>query len=495
MKKTSLLLLTSLFNLTAIETASANFADIRGTYTGNISGTRTCTETLPIPGNSSFNEPDNDTLTVTIDTFDTNTGVFTGTGKSVDGGTASIGGILNSSGTVISSGYSGINEDGNTFVGTFDGSTFSSDTRSLNLQLSETVIEVIGPKTYSCVSTPNGLLSKISGGSTVIIDPRSTSSSTITANQTLTVQVQSISNDVGGRIGNVLRGNAVGGFQFNENNARLDGQADGLNAGDGMPVGFGAWASYSRSEMENDFVSTAFEGDRNTVLAGIDFMPFEQVVLGVALGYEFSDIDTNTNNGNVESDGYSVIPYAGLMLSNNFSMDFSLGYSNIDADQFRIDPVTNARVTSDTNTERYFHSFNLNGNWFKNNWGYGVSVGHLWARSDQNAFVEFDPVNGNLNVAEVRNRLKQVRVVGNLSYTLDNFEPYLNLNYNYDYSATEIVIIGGAQPSNDRDDVIMTTGFRFFHKDYLTGNLEYSKRFGRDDFDEDTVSASIRAEF
>jgi len=34
-----------------------------------------------------------------------------------------------------------------------------------------------------------------------------------------------------------------------------------------------------------------------------------------------------------------------------------------------------------------------------------------------------------------------------------------------------------------------------FDKNNISGNLEYSKRFGRDDFDEDSISFTLRADF
>jgi len=57
------------------------------------------------------------------------------------------------------------------------------------------------------------------------------------------------------------------------------------------------------------------------------------------------------------------------------------------------------------------------------------------------------------------------------------------------------VVGGGAQPSNDRDDVLLTAGMRYFGKNGISGNLEYSKRFDRDDFDEDRISVTVRVDF
>ena len=53
----------------------------------------------------------------------------------------------------------------------------------------------------------------------------------------------------------------------------------------------------------------------------------------------------------------------------------------------------------------------------------------------------------------------------------------------------------GPQPTNDRDDILMTVGVRYYDNNGVSGNLEYSKRFDRDDFDEDRVSLTLRVDF
>jgi hypothetical protein len=71
----------------------------------------------------------------------------------------------------------------------------------------------------------------------------------------------------------------------------------------------------------------------------------------------------------------------------------------------------------------------------------------------------------------------------------------VNLSYQYDFESTKITLTTGPQPSNDRDDVLMTAGVRYFDKNGISGNLEYSKRFDRDDFDEDRISFTVRIDF
>ena len=59
----------------------------------------------------------------------------------------------------------------------------------------------------------------------------------------------------------------------------------------------------------------------------------------------------------------------------------------------------------------------------------------------------------------------------------------------------EIAVTIDPLPSNDRDDILMRVGVRYFDKNSISGNLEYSKRFDRNDFDEDRISLTLRADF
>ena len=182
----------------------------------------------------------------------------------------------------------------------------------------------------------------------------------------------------------------------------------GMAAGDGFSYPWGAWASYSHSEYEDDFVSTAFDADRNNVTVGLDFSPWDRIVAGVSLGYENNDIDTTFNGGNIDSDMITVAPYIGGLLNDTFSVDFSIGYSNIDIDQFRT--LAGTRITSSVDAERRFVAGNLNASRAFGNWYVSGRAGLLYAKEEQDAFVESD---GTLN-PDRSFELGQLRVGGDV---------------------------------------------------------------------------------
>jgi len=265
----------------------------------------------------------------------------------------------------------------------------------------------------------------------------------------------------------------------------------GLNAGDGSTIPYGFWGNYTYSDYDNDLSTTAFDGNSHSFLGGVDFAFWENTVLGVAFGYDNGDIDTSFNLGQIDTDTYTIAPYFGALLTDTLSLDFNVGYSRVEYDQFRTLSGTTTRVTSSPDADRWFGALNLNGVTYYDNWILGARVGALYAKSVIDSFTES---NGTV-VAERRNKLSEGSIAGDVAYSYQNYEPFLNLSYQYDFQLTEIAVTTGPQPSNDRDDVLMRVGVRYFGDNGITGNLEYSKRFGRDDFDEDRISLTVRADF
>ena len=298
----------------------------------------------------------------------------------------------------------------------------------------------------------------------------------------LNTRTRNIANILGGRGNGALRGGPRGGQQTSSINL-FDGST-GVNAGDG-PVRYGAWASYSYSDYEDDFPTTAFDGHTHSGLVGLDFSPWERTVFGLAVGYEASDSDTAFNSGNEQTEGYTIAPYFAGLLSDVWSVDFSFGYSNLDIDQ-----VMAKGVTSSTNADRWFWSLNLNGLTTWDNWIFSGRMGTLWARNSIDAFVD----SSSTAWAESDSKLGQWNVAGEAAYSLGEWEPYARLTYEYDYSLSKVVTFPQT-PSNDRDNFLIGAGVRYFSINGLSGNLEWYKRLGRQDFDEDTISLTIRCEF
>ncbi len=263
----------------------------------------------------------------------------------------------------------------------------------------------------------------------------------------------------------------------------------GRAAGGGFDS-LGVWGSLARSEFDNDFAATAYDGSRVTLLGGVDFSPMEDVVTGVAIGYDTADMTTTFNGGEQQTDGWTVAPYAAALLDDNWSVDVSAGLSRVGTDQFRTAGAT--RVNSDVDTNRIFASVNLSGSYAAGDWNFGPHLGWSLARSYDDSFVE----SNGAAVGSRVTRLEQWRIGGEAAYAgAGDFEPFARATYERDYSFTKIRVAGATQPANDRDDVLLATGVRYFGDNGLTGSIDWSKRLGRGDIGESQLSFALRYDF
>lgn len=267
-------------------------------------------------------------------------------------------------------------------------------------------------------------------------------------------------------------------------------QQMGGSAGDGFDYPWGAWVSYSYSEYEDDFVSTAFDADRYSITGGLDFSPWDNMVAGFSLGYESNNIDTAFNSGAMDVESFTLAPYAGLLVSDQWSADLSVGFSTVDTDQFRT--FGGVRTTSSVDAERRFIAGNLNYYRVFDSWTFSARGGLLYARENQDAYTESD---GTIN-AEREFKFGQASVGGELAWVLDGFEPYASASYQYDYSRDDIVVVStAAQPANDKDDFLVGAGVRWFGLDGFTAVAEWSTVVGREDFEDTSVRLLLRGDF
>ena len=268
----------------------------------------------------------------------------------------------------------------------------------------------------------------------------------------------------------------------------------GQSAGDGYDYPWGIWGTVQYSEFEDDFFATAFDGERVTVIGGVDVSPWNNVVFGVALAYEDADTDTTFNGGESEIDGITVLPYMGALLPDfglNFDLtfDMGIGYGSLEIDQFRT--VAGTRITSKVDVDRHFVISHLNG--FKEFGNFLVSgrVGVIIARDDHEGFTESD---GTV-VADRQFDLGQFRIGGDVAYSWGSFEPFVSALYEYDYNHEDLVVVGPLQAPNDSDDVALGLGLRWYGDNNLTASLEYNTIIGREDFDSDSIQFFLRADF
>ncbi|MEQ8659775.1 MAG: autotransporter outer membrane beta-barrel domain-containing protein, partial [Gammaproteobacteria bacterium] len=284
----------------------------------------------------------------------------------------------------------------------------------------------------------------------------------------------------------------------------------GLNAGDATAGSvFGMWGSYSYNDFDSDFVfqgnSLAYDADAHNVLAGFDRLFQNRYLLGVAFGYQWLDTSTRFNGGGQESDGFTVAPYAAVLLSDIFSLDVSGGYSALEYDQDRISPADGTGIEASFDSDRWFVATNLNAFLPVDRFIFGAKIGYLYTEEDQDRYLESGSTAsanaGLLRTVASRNiDLEQLVVGGEIAYDAGNqFEPFFIAEYRNDLSRDNGNGAGGlpgnftAVQAGDDDEVQLTFGLRYYTTWGVTSSFEYQRVEGRSDFDSDLFMFTLRA--
>jgi hypothetical protein len=313
---------------------------------------------------------------------------------------------------------------------------------------------------------------------------------TVTDAGILDTQVQPVTSALGSHLQGVFRG-------------LLIPRGGAAGAGDS---GFqGIWVNSSYTEFENSFSRTRFDGNTHMLLAGLDFSLSEKIIYGLVLGTERGDIDTTFNRGNLETDGSIIAPYLGWLISDNWSLDLSLGRNDLDIDQFRTEIVTTFDtssppavlitqtpevVSSSPTSERGFENVNINGFWATGNWNFGARVGYLSASNDQDSYVES---NGDV-IEATKFELEQTQIGADIAYGSAS-QVFLSAAMLKDSSSETVEFSSGEQPSDDDSSLLVALGWRYYGEDGVSAVFELNTRDGKDDYSENSASFTLRRDF
>ncbi|RME35446.1 MAG: autotransporter outer membrane beta-barrel domain-containing protein [Gammaproteobacteria bacterium] len=285
----------------------------------------------------------------------------------------------------------------------------------------------------------------------------------------------------------------------------LTGDGRGMNAG-GSFDNIGVWLSATGGVTDNDFVFTPFDNTNRGVQAGVDFTPTESSLLGVSVGYSHDDTETPFNGGDLDTDTFTGMLYGAMALGQNFSVDATLGYSDISTDERRLaagvagftsDPFRTLAfgtpISGEIDASRWFGTLNLNGFWTIRHLLLEAQLGYLHSETNQDSFTE----TGGGITATARGEtysLSQWHVGATVGYDFGTFlEPYAGVDYSYDISREEVRVAPGLQqPANDRSEMLVRLGMRYFGDNGISGALEWSTNALRQDIDSNTLLLNLR---
>lgn len=291
--------------------------------------------------------------------------------------------------------------------------------------------------------------------------------------------------------------------------------SNSITASTGLPAGnnhhgIGLWASASYTDSEDDNADTRFDADAYTAFVGVDYKVTPRTVIGLAVGYEDTEIDTQYNaspvtgeEGNVDGDGYTIAPYIGIELSPKATFELSGGYSDLEYDSLRFDPNLGNRITGSTDADRYFVNAALSGkHTFRERWNLRGQLSVFYAEEEKDAFVETvaDPAefDGIERIAQdsVETSFGQAGLDAELGYAFRYVEPYALVGLEYDFEKDDSPVFVGQTESLDEDfGARFGAGLNVRFSDQVTGGFEaYTLEF-RDDYEEYGITGGLRVNF
>lgn len=313
-------------------------------------------------------------------------------------------------------------------------------------------------------------------------------------------QVLAISNALSSRLNNL---SALPGATADS------GQRFGMAAGN-TGSKWNAWVSVNDDKNKYDrggFTDPAIDGttvhnnkanvDVTNAVFGADYIVSPLWTVGLSVAFDNGSGSTEsfkqvggimTSNGvsNMSTDGYTVAPYAAMLINQNWSLDATLGFGK-------------GKLSSDGGltgkNDRQFYGMNLNYAKWNGNWQITGKGSYFYGEE------KYDDLNnagfGTLKGTATKNKLDQLRLGGQAGYWMDGVMPYIGLAYsgdlNHSSSATAGVQMG---TEIGKSAWLCSVGVNFFSlKNGITGGIAYNQESGRDHAKHDGLIANISFRF
>ena len=305
----------------------------------------------------------------------------------------------------------------------------------------------------------------------------------ITNNQNVRTSVKTTTSIITSRLSSIIspKSNYVSGNKTQSvgsiNSEYWLGAPMGLSAGDEAQK-YGIWCNLSVTSTENDREETESDATLGMGILGADYRLSPKVLTGIALSYENNDQDTLFNNGHIDQDGITLIPYIAYLISEMASVDFTAGYAWLSVDQDR-----NNGPVSSYDSERWFVSANLNGYYNINEkTNLTGTVGYTHSKEDQDG-KSFNP--------EETTELGTLSFGTEIAYlATEKVETYANFGYSYDTTYEKVSTL-----EYDDNAFNLGVGMRVMARNDLSFDFSLSTELGRDDQDQFTGMFNVRYEF
>ena len=263
-------------------------------------------------------------------------------------------------------------------------------------------------------------------------------------------------------------------------NEPLPSKYRGLSAGS-PDSRWGVWASGSGSFLGNN-TSTGYSGSSEVGLAGLDLLASRQWLLGFVAGYTHADLTltpTAVSRPSRQVDGGLVGPYASYIINPHMAVDALFNYTSLGNSISAPTPLPNGGYHSNRVTGAAHFNVFTNYNALKLT-GFG-GYAYTWEGGPTSSVI--GPGFGLANNV----RYGAIRLGGEVSYHLGNFEPYLPLTFEYETTKPN--------DGTSRAAVVVGGGLRYRWNDTLAGELLCETTEIRTHSRDVLISAHLRQSF
>lgn len=309
----------------------------------------------------------------------------------------------------------------------------------------------------------------------------------------LTVTGANTAATIGSTVGAIAGGAAVGGGSFTALPAgvtRIALPGQGGRGAAAAPGGkaFNAWFALSQSNISYDYAPLQSSGTVRVGLLGIDYTFKNNVVAGLAIANDKTDVDLKGTSfgvagGKLKGSGTTYSPYVGIPLNKNWSADLAFGWGKTTVDTEVL--ATTSRMTDNRTTASVGLSYRqLAG--ADNKWMLTGRGSYLAVKDKLGAYT----MSNGTFVPDATVNLSQLRFGGQAAYNAGVFSPYAGLNYIYDVTAPN-----QAGAANDRDAFQAVLGIRFTVPNGFYGGLQYATELNRNQIKNDQVLLNLGLRF
>lgn len=215
------------------------------------------------------------------------------------------------------------------------------------------------------------------------------------------------------------------------------------------------WAGGSYNHVKKGDTNGRYNGDVKNGVVGYDRRVTQNLILGVATGYEQVDITTEYNSGTVEGSSVSVSPYLGYVINGWLSVDATIGHTWIKYDFTQ----NGGSVKGSTDAGRWFGSTNLTATHRLGDFRLRGSVGYLRLYEQQDGYR--DSTGAQVDKSEVNFGQIRTTVGGayDIAASFGVLSPNAFVRMEYDTPTSHSVMVGNSwMSSSDRTGAVFGLG-------------------------------------